>query len=127
MTDKKSILSFLKLDSIVDRLLKLVESKIEIAKIEIKKDLSHFLAKALVMAILIALGLIFFLFLNLALGFLISAWIGDTYSGFLIISAVYFLLFILFLVAKNYMNIEARIEKKLGEAFKEKVNDGSGS
>lgn len=127
MADKNGILNFLKLDSIVEKLLKLVESKIEIAKIEIKKDLSQFLAKALVMAILSALGLIFFLFLNVGFGFLIGTWIGNTYSGFFIISGVYLLLFLLFLTTKNYLKIEARIGKKLDGAFKNKMNHESES
>ncbi|MEM7107203.1 MAG: phage holin family protein [Bacteroidota bacterium] len=127
MADKNGILNFLKLDSIVEKLLKLVESKIEIAKIEIKKDLSQFLAKALVMAILSALGLIFFLFLNVGFGFLIGTWIGNTYFGFFIISGVYLLLFLLFLTTKNYLKIEARIGKKLDGAFKNKMNHESES
>ena len=120
MGDKKGFLSFLKLDGIVDSLLRLVESKIELAKIEIKKDLSTFIAKALVLAILVALGFLFFLFLNLGLAFLISAWIDEPYSGFLIISGVYLIIFLLFLLVKDRLKIEEKIERKLNQTLGER-------
>lgn len=117
MGDKKGVLSFLRLDGIVDNLLKLVESKIELAKIEIKKDLSKFIAKALVFAILGALGFMFFIFLNLGLAILVSDWIGETYSGFLIISGFYLLVFLIFLLIKGKLKIEDIIESKLNDTL----------
>lgn len=117
MSEKKGVLSFLKLDGIVDNLLKLVESKIELAKIEIKKDLSKFIAKALVATILVALGFLFFIFLNLGLAVLMSAWIGEPYSGFLIVSGFYLILFLIFLLTKDRLNIEEIIESKLNNTL----------
>ncbi|MEM9858829.1 MAG: phage holin family protein [Bacteroidota bacterium] len=120
MADKKGILNFLKLDGIVDNLLKLVESKIEIAKVEIKKDLAKFIAKALVAVILASLGLTFFIFLNFGLAFLIGEWIGKLYIGFLIVSAFYLILFLLFYFTKDSLNIEETIEEKLNDTLKGK-------
>ncbi|MEO0553500.1 MAG: phage holin family protein [Bacteroidota bacterium] len=117
MADKKGLLSFLKLNGIIDNLLKLLEAKIEIAKIEIKKDIAKFLAKVMVFAILMALGLLFFLFLNIGLAFLLSDWIGQLYSGFLIISGFYVAVFFVFLLVKDHLGIEDSIEQSLNKAL----------
>lgn len=118
MAERKGILSFLRLDGAIDHLVAMVESKIEIAKIEVREELAEVLAKGIVGIILIAIGGTFFLFLNLAL----ALWIGELmqreFLGFFIVSGFYLVVLIVLLLIKDKIGLKNNIEEKLNKGFK---------
>ena len=120
MAEKKGILSFLKLDGAIDHLIGIVESKIEIAKIEAKEELAELISKAAVFITLVFFAIVFFLFLNLALAIWLGKLLPHEFQGFLIVSAFYLLVFLVLLLIKDKIGFKEKIEDKLNTVFKSK-------
>jgi hypothetical protein len=89
---------------------------IELIKLEATNQLSK-IGASLVSSLLVGISLFLFLItLTIGLGFYLSAMLGNTYAGFVIIAAFYFVLTaILFLIRKRC------IEKPLCNKIIEKV------
>jgi uncharacterized membrane protein YqjE len=101
----------------IDHIIALVESRLELAKIETKKEAAFIVARIL-LGIVFGLFLFFvWLFLSLGLGYLINEAIGNTYSGILIIAGVHLLLFILLFIFRGQLGLEKLIKKGIDKLF----------
>lgn len=120
MADKKGILSFLKLEGAVDHLLGMVESRIQIAKIEAKEEVAEILAEALVRLSLALFAFIFFLFLNVALALWLGSLLQQEFVGFLIVAGFHILMFLILLLVKDKIGLKEMIQARLNKAFKTK-------
>ena len=118
MSEKKGLLNFLKLDNIIEHFIGLVESKIEIAKIEIKAELAHGISKGIVALLLIFFMALFFLFLNIAIAFFIGYAVDNMGLGFLMVSGFYLVVFIVLYLLKDFLKLDAFFEDKLSDGLK---------
>ncbi|TRX61439.1 phage holin family protein [Fulvivirga sp. M361] len=118
MSEKKGLLNFLKLDNIVEHFIGLVESKIEIAKIEIKAELAQGISKGIVALLLIFFMALFFLFLNIAIALFIGHAVDNLGLGFLMVSGFYLVVFILLYLMKDFLKLDTFFEDKLSDVLK---------
>ena len=113
MADYKKILSFLKVDAIVDDLVAIVEAKIELLKIELKEEAAKAVTKIISA---IVLGLLLFLiviFISITIATLLNHFIGSRFWGFAIVTGFYLLILIGFKVFKVDKKLERKIEMGL--------------
>jgi hypothetical protein len=106
------------LEAISDSLKQYLLLNIKILKLEAINQLSS-IGSTIVSSLIVGIFAFLFVFtLSIGLGFYLSALLGDTYSGFVIIAACYFVFFmILFLARKKIIEHPSRdkMVKKLME------------
>jgi hypothetical protein len=95
----------------IDHIIGLVESRLELAKLEAKKEMAFIISRIL-------LGFVFGLFLfftwffvSLGLGYLLNDALGNSYGGVLIVAGIHFLLFFLIFIFRNQIGLEKVIKK----------------
>ena len=115
---KESIFKFLKLDNLISNLSGYVETKAELIKIEIREDMSRILSQGIVVITTIFFGLIFLLFFSVGLAQYLNTFFEDSFVGFFLVSAVYLIAFIAFLVFRK--TIHKNFEKYFKEIIKHK-------
>jgi len=113
VSEKKGLLNFLKLDSIIENLSGYVENKLEILKIELKEDGAYLASRLILLIFLCTLAFVILLFLSLAAGIVINLWLSSSYLGFIIIGGFYLLLLVLIIIFKNKLKIESKIQSYL--------------
>lgn len=124
MGEKKGFFNFLKIDSLFDHLTSFIESKIEIYKIELKEELAQSLSRVAVVLLFSFLAFFFILFLNVAIGYYLSAILNSLFYGFLIISGFYLLIFTGLFLLRRQLGLREKFEKMLMDWLKpEKEND----
>ena len=117
MSEKKGLLNYLKLDNIIEHFIGLVESKVEIAKIEIKEELAHGLSKGIVALLLLFFAILFFLFFNIAIALFVGYALNNAGYGFLIISGFYLIIFTILYLLRDTLKLSEFFEKKLAKAL----------
>jgi len=85
---KDTLSKFFKVDSLLSNLSGYVETKVELAKIELKEQLGKGLARAVTWVLLVFFVAIFLLFTSIAAALAIGKSVGIIF-GFLIIGSVY--------------------------------------
>lgn len=118
MSDKKGLLGFLKLDNAAKHLSGLVETKIELAKVEIKEDISIFLSKLFPWLLLTIISFFCLFFLNMALGIYLGAVTGSPALGYMILGVFYLLLGGLIILLRDKLKLREFFERKLEGIFK---------
>lgn len=91
----ENLLKLLKFDVIIENLKAYIETKIELLKLEAQEKLAQILTVILLLMCISFLGMLSFIFLNLALGGFINELLNSQYLGFLIVGGFYFLLMLL--------------------------------
>lgn len=105
-----------KLEEITDSLKEYLLLNFEILKLEATERISV-IGSSLTAMLLVGLSVFLFVFtMSIGLGFYLSALLGDTYSGFAIIAAFYFLLAIVLFVGRKKL-----IERPLRDKIIEKI------
>jgi len=105
-----------KLEELTDSVKQYLLLNIEILKLEATNQISV-IGSSVVSSLVIGISAFLFVFtLSIGLGFYLSALLGDSYSGFALIAAFYFLLVIILLVSRKKM-----IEKPLRNKIIEKI------
>lgn len=77
------------------------ETKIKLATMGLKEKLAKVVAKLIPIVILIFLGLFFIIFLSVTGGLLLNDILESPWLGFAIVSGIYLLLFLIFLLIQN--------------------------
>jgi uncharacterized membrane protein YqjE len=118
LTDKKGFLNLLGLGNIIDNIKGLIDTRLQLIKLELKEDLSKAFANALIGLVLA--GILFFALFLISIG--LSIYFGelvDNYIyGFMIMASIYILLFFILLLARNKMGLSEYFEKELNKLFK---------
>ncbi|GJM62357.1 MULTISPECIES: phage holin family protein [Persicobacter] len=83
------------IESLVSNLTGYVESRIELAKLQVGEQAAWVLSRALISIVLIFLFGLFFLFATIALGYFLNAVLNSVYLGFVIIAGFYLLIIVL--------------------------------
>ncbi|MCF6359473.1 MAG: phage holin family protein [Cyclobacteriaceae bacterium] len=125
MADYKKLLNFLKIDSIFDDLIAIVEAKVELLKIELKEEAAKAATKIISAIFLGIMVFLIVLFLSITLATLLNELLDSRFWGFAIITAFYMLLLIAFKVFKIGKKLELYIEASLNNLSteEEEVDD----
>jgi len=113
MADYKKLLRFLKVDSIFDDLIAIIEAKVELVKIELKEEAAKTASKIISV---IFLGIMIFLiviFLSITIANLLNYLLESHFWGYAIITGFYILLLVGFKVFKVGKKLEVIIEASL--------------
>ncbi|BDD00357.1 phage holin family protein [Persicobacter psychrovividus] len=79
------------IESLVHNLTSFVETRVELAKLQVGEQAAYIISKALIFIALIAILSLFFLFATIALGYFLNALLDSRYLGFVIIAGTYLL------------------------------------
>ena len=96
---------------IIDQLKEYAETQIKLAKYDAIDKGSKFLASFITDMVVAVAFVLTFLFLSLALAFLLSTWLGSYWAGFGTMSGFYLLVAIIIMLAKD------KIQKPLIDMF----------
>lgn len=96
---------------IIDQLKEYAETQIKLAKYEAIDRSSKFMAGIITDVVITVIFVLTFLFLSLALAFLLSMWLGAYWAGFGCMAGIYLLIAIIIILAKE------KIRKPLVDAF----------
>ena len=118
MAERKGFFNFLKLDNIIEHFTALMESRITIAKIEFKEEMAHILSRGVVSFLMVFMGILCFLFLNVALALILGGVLGNTSYGFLLISGFYLVIFVILFLFKDQLGLHQYFEKKLSQLLR---------
>jgi uncharacterized membrane protein YqjE len=115
VSEKKGLLGLLGIDNIIESLKKLVDTRLQIIKIELKADLSNVLADAFIN--LVTFSILLFAILLISIG--VSIYVGDVlhnyFYGFSIVAGFYFLLFLLLLIFGKKLGLKKYFERELNK------------
>jgi cytochrome c biogenesis protein CcdA len=117
MSLKDSVMGFLKIDELKDNLVKLLEAKFELKKIEIIDKAKPKIADLIFKLILSVLGLFIYVFVMMALGIFIGNLLKANWLGVLIIAVVHVIILSIFVLQKDTIMkvIEEKLEDIVGE------------
>ena len=113
MSDYKKIFNFLKLDNIVDHVSDLVEAKVDIYKLELKYEVAKIGSRLITFIILSFLSFMVLLFLSYTLSTFLNEILDSKFWGFAIVTGIYILVFVLFVV----FDVSEIFRKKFEEAL----------
>lgn len=106
-------------ESLTDKISDYIDTRIKLVKLTAVESLVTGIASAVSGIVLLFLGLFAVLFLSLALGFLLSELIGNTYAGFFIVSFIYILLAVIIFYSKDKLLETPIINKLIVKLLKE--------
>ncbi len=114
MSLKSSVMEFLKIDELKENLLKLLEAKFELKKLEIIDQAKPKIAGLVFTLILFVLGLVTYMLFIGGLAYYIGAHLLDSPAlGFLALGVLHGLILAIFYL--NAGNIKTKIEKGIGQ------------
>jgi len=122
--EKKGILSFLNIDSIVDNLTGLVEKKVELFKIDLKEDAAKAGARIVVIAIMALSLFMAILFISIGLSFVIGNLLNSEMTGFFIMGGFYLLIILFFIFLNNVFKINKTLEKLIMDILNANEDNG---
>jgi hypothetical protein len=83
----------LRLGELINTVKGIVETKVELVKFEIQEKLIGIVFRILLLTFMIVLALLVILFLSFSLAFFLSQYTKSPYMGFLLVGAIYLVLF----------------------------------
>ena len=113
MADYKKLLSFLKVDSIFDDLIAIIEAKVELVKIELKEEAAKTASKIISVLFLGIMVFLIVIFLSITIATLLNYLLQSHFWGYAIVTGFYILLLIGFKVFKVGKILEVKIEASL--------------
>lgn len=94
-----------------------LDARIELVKYDLKELIVDLLTKSVFVLGVAVFGLAGLICLNFGLAYLISYFIGIEFSGFLILSVVYFSIALIFLFNRKNTSLNEKIERKIRESM----------
>ncbi|GIL22696.1 MAG: hypothetical protein BroJett042_12090 [Bacteroidota bacterium] len=108
---KDTLFKFLRLDNLVDNLSGYLETRLALFKIEVREEIAHVLAQALVIVTILLLSILFLLFFSVGLAHFLNGYFGQPYIGYWIVAGIYGVPCLIFLIFR----------KKIGHAFERQM------
>lgn len=124
MSDKTGILKFLKLDKVIDNLQGLVDTKLELLKLELKEEASNAFSKLGTSLVIVFLLVNFLLFLSISVAIYLGIIFGNYFYGFGIVTAFYALLLILVWLLKAKFGLEDKLRITVLKSLNKEQSDG---
>lgn len=100
------------IEDLSDNIKQYVSTNYELVKLEAAERISMISSSLISYFIVGFVGSLFILFLSVGIGFYISSYRGDTYSGFVMVAGFYFLLTLIFVITRKN-GIEKTIRNKI--------------
>lgn len=119
MSIKSSISDYFKIDELKENLIKLIEAKFELKKLEVQEKIEGLISGLVVKIVMGVFLVIIFLLLNMLLAVGINYFTNTMWAGYVILMAIYLILWVLFNSQKA--KVEAIIKTKVREALDEIV------
>jgi ABC-type transport system involved in multi-copper enzyme maturation permease subunit len=112
---------FLKINELKDNLVKLIEAKFELTKLNVQDKIEGIAVKAVYALFTFILGIVVIIFLSILLAIGINFLLKSTWVGFLIIFLLYAILLSIFIFSKDA--VLSSIKKQVEEITDENLND----
>jgi amino acid transporter len=110
---------FLKIGELKENLVKLIEAKFELTKLNVQDKIEGIAVKVAYALIMFILGIVVVIFLSILISLGINHLLESNWLGFLIMFVFYAIIFIIFIFAKkSVLNI---IKKRAEEVFDENL------
>ncbi len=117
MSIKSSISDYFKIDELKDNLVKLIEAKFELKKLEVQEKIEGLISGIAVKIVMGVFLVMVFMLLNLLLAATINHFTHTFWAGYVILIAVYLILWWVFKTQKA--KVETIIKTKVGETLDE--------
>ncbi len=117
MSIKSSISDYFKIDELKENMIKLIEAKFELKKLEVQEKIEGLISGIVVKVVMAVFLFMGFLFLNILLAIGINYLTNTSYAGYAILAAVYLILWYIFNTQKA--KVEAIIKNKVAESLDE--------
>jgi len=119
--EKSKLFKFLRIDAIIENLTGLVEARLELAKLEIKEEVSKAGARIIAGVVFSFLLVMIIIFLNFSIASWLNSTLNSTYWGYFIVTGFYLLILILLVAFKAHIWLQQKIESMLID--NEDIND----
>lgn len=111
--EKSKLFKFLRLDAIIEHLTGLIEARVELAKIEIKEEVSRIGARIIAGMFFAFLLVLIIILFSIAAGAWLNVLLDSGFVGYFIITGFYLLVLILLIVFKAHIWLQQKIESLL--------------
>ncbi|CAH0996857.1 hypothetical protein EMA8858_02992 [Emticicia aquatica] len=110
---------FLKIGELKENLVKLIEAKFELTKLNVQDKIEGIAVKAAYALITFILGIVVVIFLSILLALGLNHLLESTWLGFLLIFAIYAIILAIFIFAKEavFKAIKKKVEEVVDENF----------
>ncbi len=108
-----------KIEELTDNVKDYINTRIELVKLKVSAKVAVILSNTLSSIILILFLFMFLIFISITGGFYFSKLTGGYVSGFLILSGIYLVLFLLFYAFRKQIIIEPMKDKIIKQIFDE--------
>ncbi|AFK02951.1 hypothetical protein Emtol_1809 [Emticicia oligotrophica DSM 17448] len=108
---------FLKIGELKENLIKLIEAKFELTKLNVQDKIEGIVVKAVYALMTFILGIVVLIFLSILLALGLNHLLHTTWLGFLIMFGVYALILSIFIFAKD--SVQHTIKKRVEEIVDE--------
>lgn len=103
----------LRIGEIIHTIKGIVETKVDIVKLEIQDQISGILSRLLILILMGGSLLLVLLFLSLSLAFFLSQYFESPYMGFLLVGLLYLLVLLLLFLIRDHDSIQDKMQKGL--------------
>ena len=119
--EKSKLFKFLRIDAIIEHLTGLIETRVELAKIEVKEEVSKIGARIIAGVVFAFLLVMIIIMFSIALAAWINVMLESGYWGYFIVTGFYLLTLILLIVFKVHIRLQQKMESLLidSEDFEE--------
>lgn len=124
--EKSRLFKFLKIDAIIENLTGLIETRLELAKMELKEELAKFGARIIALVIFAFLGVMIIIFFSFWIATLLNSYIDSRWAGYAIVTGFYFLVLILLVIFKVHVILQTKIEDALMQNVDGEDDDDQG-
>ncbi len=114
---KDTLSKFFKLDTIIENLTGLVETRVELLKVEARENISKALAQAVTYLFILFVAALFITFFSIAIALVVSERFGN-FAGFWAVGALYLIIGLILWFSRD--KIVARLEARFSFMFKKK-------
>lgn len=121
--EKGKLFKFLRLDAIIDNLTGLIETRLELAKIEIKEEVAKIGARIISGVVLAFLGVLIIIFFSFSLATWFNSLLDSIYLGYVIVTGFYLVVFLLLILLKAHVWLQQKIESGLINTEEKEVED----
>lgn len=111
--EKSKLFKFLKIDSIIEHLTGIIEARVELAKIEIKEEVSKIGARIIAGVVFAFLAVMIIILLSISVAAWINFMLESGYWGYFIVTGFYLLTLILLIAFKVHIRLQKKIESAL--------------
>lgn len=111
--------AFVKAEEFADHVKEYINNRIAAVKLQMAEKTSKFASNFIAIAVVAAIMLVFAIFMSMGVAYLLCEWIGDTWSGFLIIGGIWLLIAIMIWLSREKLLRMPIMNKMLQEMFKD--------